>query len=438
MKIPPRILVPVVGALSVTAALLGFLWWQLNLSAAKLEQASMNAANNTTATALATVQIPAVDDSVDRGDEALLHLRQGDLLALQGDWAGAQTEFEKGVTAGGGLPALRKLAEAQLQRRDIAGVQSTIEKLKAAGARSEDLVLLQSLVLLRTGDVVKAGNLLTNAPESPHKHYGLALYHLIQGHHTQVQDELKIVQAGWDPTLRAYAHAIQSAYDEFALFPESQEIHLQTLLAKALAEVRECDLALPLLHGVTEKQDDYRDAWVLQGFCELTTERYPQALSSLEHAYGLDPEKPETQYFLGRTYRALGDHKNALTFLQYALQNGLQPQDDVRRLIAAEALESGNSKLAVEQYRALSDVPDAKFDTNAKLVTALISIGEHQEAYDRAKKVTTRWADNAQSWDLLGAAAASLEKKDEAKTAYQKALQINPADAAAKEGLKKL
>jgi len=59
--------------------------------------------------------------------------------------------------------------------------------------------------------------------------------------------------------------------------PRVREIHLLTLVSRALAQVQECELALPLLSQVTGIQDDYRDAWIVQGFCELSSERGPRS-----------------------------------------------------------------------------------------------------------------------------------------------------------------
>ncbi|KKW37071.1 MAG: hypothetical protein UY85_C0064G0005, partial [Candidatus Peribacteria bacterium GW2011_GWB1_54_5] len=194
----------------------------------------------------------AVSAAVDPRDQALFHLRQGDLLALRGQWAEAQEEYEKAVDANGGLPALRKLAQAQLQRRDMNGVHSTLRQLKKAGAKTEDLLLLESIVALRTGELLETRRLLQNAEDSPQKHYGLALLSIIEGNHEQAQIELQEVINGWEPVLRSNARTIMAAYQEFALFEESLNIHLITLLARALAQVQECELALPLLVQVTQ------------------------------------------------------------------------------------------------------------------------------------------------------------------------------------------
>src|SRR3989344_7263660 len=139
MKIPARIWIPVAAAVGVAGFLLFLLWWQLSETASRLKEE------------LKDVSIlPAVMDTFtptevapDTADVALLHFRKGDLFALLGEWSEAENEYKAAVDAGGGLSALRKLAQAQLQRRNIDGVRATIHLLKQEGARAEDLLLIE-------------------------------------------------------------------------------------------------------------------------------------------------------------------------------------------------------------------------------------------------------------------------------------------------------
>jgi tetratricopeptide (TPR) repeat protein len=381
---------------------------------------------------------PTPDAPVATDDESLLRLRQGDMYSMRGDWKSAEDAYQQSVDAGGGLTALRKLAQAQLQRRDIRGAQTTLDQLQRSGAKKEDVLLLESIIDLRSGELEKARTLLTAADDSPQKHYGLALIAIITSDNDTAKKELTLVENGWEPTLRSFAKTLMGAYDEYALFPESPQIHLLTLLGHALADVQECELALPLLSQVTRQQDDYRDAWIQQGFCELTTERTTEALASLERAYQLDPEKPEVQYFLGRAYSAQGDHGNALTFLQYALQNGFEPESEVRRLIAEEALQTGNIALALDQEDALTKLPDATVNTYSDYVTAAITSKKTQEAEVKAQEAVQKWPSEPLAYDLLGWSQTVSGDKVAARISLDKALSLNPNLQSAKDHLKAL
>lgn len=411
---------------------MAFLWWQLTQSTL------LNAYTTEKAPTLGVSPIVFTDEPELTGDVSLLHVRQGDIFALRGQWKEAQEEYQKAVDADGGLTALRKLAQAQLQRRDMRAVQSTLKAMKQEGARAEDILLLETIIDLRTGELVKARSVLEAADDSPQKHYGLALLAMIQGNHEAAATELDAVINGWDPVLRSYARTLASAYEEFALFPEGSQLHLTTLLSRALAQVQECELALPLLVQVTGVQGDYRDAWIVQGYCELISERSQQAVASLEHAYSLDPQKPEIQYFLARAYADVGQYQNAITFFEYALTNGFVPENEVRRLIAQNALELGNAGLALDQYEALTTTEDATLEIYEGYVSAAAALGRPEEALTKAVEATEKWPEDARAFALLGNTALQIGNNDEAKAAFEQALKLNPELLSAQEKLKQL
>ena len=433
VSLPSRFLVPIICAVLCAGGIVAFLWWQLTTSTVALK-AQLPSASLVTSPEFSPL-LPVQENSE---DSSLLHLRQGDLLALQGEWGKAQSEYEIAVQENGGLIALRKLAQAELQRRDIKGAKVTLEQMKRSGARDEDILLFEGIILLRTGEMVRARELLENATESPQKHYGLTLLSIMEGNHEQVKQELTFVIQGWEPVLRSYARTLQAAYDEFALFPESPNIHLITLIARSLAQVQECELALPLLVQVTQEQDDYRDAWIVEGYCELSTERYEQSLHSFERAYALDPEKPEIQYFLGKSYAALGNHQTALTFLQYALKNGFVPETTIRQLIAQEALQTGNPVLTLEQYDALTKLPDAAIATFNDFITIALEMSQKEEAYLKATQALKQWPSDPEAFALLGWAALETGRTDEARSALEQALSLDPNLESAREKLDQL
>lgn len=435
MKFPARVLIPLLAALLLAGGILSYAWWQLSTTQERLRERVRTLSEEEDAALRGGTGAVLREDPVDAGDVVLIHLRQGDLLALQGNWAGAEKQYQASVDAGGGIPALRKLVQAQMQRREIVQVKQTIRELRRLGARSEDLLFLEVIVALRTGELTQAQQALAAAQDSPQKHYGAALLAVIQGKHDEAKKELTAVINGWDPALRAYARTLQSAYDEYALFPESREIHRTTLLARALAQVQECELALPLLSGVVKQEDDYRDAWTVQGYCELTTERTPEALSSFEKAYAIDPEKPEIQYFLGRTYMVLQQWKNASTFLQYALRNGFEPKKELRRRLAEAAEQAQDLPLALDQYRALVAEPDADLATLEKTVTLAITTDKKEDAYQFAQAAVKKWPDSGKAHELLGWSAAETGRMDEAKAELQKALTLDPSLTSARERL---
>ncbi|MBT7930022.1 tetratricopeptide repeat protein, partial [Candidatus Peregrinibacteria bacterium] len=280
--------------------------------------------------------------------------------------------------------------------------------------------------------------LLENADDSPQKEYGLSLLSIIEGNHTAAREHLDNVINGWEPVLRTYARTLVAAYQEFELFSESQNIHLVTLLSRALAQVQECELALPLLIQVTQTKGDYRDAWIVQGYCELSTERPEQALASLEQAYNIDPQKPEVQYFLGRAYEETGDLANANTFFRYALANGFRPESEIRRSIAKIEYSIGNVSEALQQYEVLTSLPDASLESFHGYITTSVEAGKTEEAFYMAQKAVEKYPDDPSAYELLGWAAMEADKIEEAREALETALEMSPFLEGAKDKLKQL
>lgn len=427
-----RILAPIAVAGLIVAGILWLLLQELQQDTTALRQGLIHTQDS------GSVLIPgATPELVDSGDKMLIALRQGDLYALQGDWANALSAYQQAVQLDGGIPALRKLATAQLQRRDLEGAKQTIAFLRDAGARGEDLLLLETLVRLRSNDTAGAETLLNSSADSPQKQYGIALLAIVRQDHEAARAALQQVATGYEPALRNYARTLQGAYDEFNLFPESRVIHLLTLLSRALAQVQECELALPLLNQVLLEENEYRDAWTVQGYCQLVTERTPEAMASFEKAYTLDPEKPEIQYFLGRTYEASKDYDNAVTYLQYALENGFQPKREVQLRLAEVAEKKGDIDLAYEQLRQLIATDD-NADTYHKFITLALKNQHDSDAFAAATKGIEKWPEDPVFWLQKGQALAVSNRTEEAREAFNKALTIDPTLDATREELKKL
>lgn len=427
MRLTARLWVPFVLALALVAIIGGIFLWQINSSIALIEQTTATI-KNTGRSILKPLNFPRTGDITDEA-EALSMLRQGEVLLAQGMLSQAQDKLAKSVELGGGAPALRKLVQVQLQRRHYDEARSTLSALKKESDDEEDLFLLESLLELRSGNTERARNMFQDHASEPSGQYGLALIHIKQKENDAAKTLLTTVAQSNDPTLRTYARTILNAFDEFALFPEGQPMHLTTLLGRALAQVNECEIALPLLSEVVLATDGYRDAWIVKGFCEFSTERFSEALISLERSYNLDPEKPEIQYFLARTYYGLGDPQNAVTFLQYAIVNGFQPEREARDLLATYAKELGNTDLALDQYRALTEKENSDISSFEKFILLAITIPSRAEdGYQLAQVARSKWPDDASTLALLAESEIATGRIAEAQAHIDEALNIDPTN----------
>ncbi len=438
MNVPARYWLPAILAILLTIILGAVFLWQIRTSVALVEGTLTLREKGQAFLQSLTVPV-APRNTLEEDTQALRLLRQGEMLAAQGDAAKAQEALEESVSLGGGVPALRTLAQVEMQRRDFSAAGRTIGRLEREGANAGDVVLLRGLLELRSGNVQRARSIFTDVAATAQGSYGLGLAAIAVGEHETARQHLQSAAQGADPLIRSSARILLSAYDEFALFEDGRDIHLTTLLARALAQVGECETALPLLTHVITSTNDYRDAWIVRGYCELISERFTDALTSLEQAYNIDPEKPETQYFLARAHFMLGDPQNAVTFLQYAVVNGFEPQKEARLLLARYALELGDTTLALDQYLALTESPGADVSAFRRYVElALAMNGREEDAYAVALTAESRWPDDPEALTLLAMTEARTGRMAEAERHLEEALRISPTYGPAREELQRL
>lgn len=432
-----RVKLPAVLAIVVIIVIGCFFYWQLTQSIGAIEGA-FQALRNPGPRSLRSMNA-APDVALAAESQALLLLRQGELLELKGEWSEAQKKFAESVEAGGGVSALRRLAQIQMQRRDFGGAAPSVAALSRQTGDTAEIVLLQGLLELRSGRLNEAKRVFSRKSETPDSAYGLALVAIAEGDHEDAKILLARAGEASDPTLRSAANALLGAYSEFALFVDGRDEHLATLLSRALAQVSECETALPLLKRVTTLSDEYRDAWVVKGYCEFTSERWSEALASLERAYAIDPEKPEIQYFLARTYHAIGDPKNAVTFLKYAVLNGFTPEVEARELLADYALAFGDSALALEQYQKLTDLPSGRVSAFDEYITLAVETSTRlSDANLAAKRALKKWPDDPTVLSLAALAAHANGHQQDAEQYLRSALAIDPKNAKALELTQKM
>lgn len=430
MKLNPRVTVPIALAITIALCIGGVLLWHIKRTVLSIESA-FNAQH------VGSTRVARSDASGNASDalaqsEALTLLRQGEMFELKGIWAQAEEKYEASVDAGAGVLALRKLAMLQLQRRKYEDATETIKRMRQAGGDAQDVMFLEGILALRRGNEERASAIFQEKPEAAESQYGMGLLAIAGGDHEAAKQLFMKVSQGNNLALRTSAGTILRAYEEFALFPDGQDIHRQTLVAHALATVFECEAGLAMVADVVQIQSRYRDAWIVKGYCEFMSDRIQEALASLEQAYSLDPEKPEIQYFLARTHAALGDPQNAVTFLQYAILNGFQPERDARQLLAEYAKELGNGELALEQLKILALDPASDIDMTVQYVELALSLHDHAlDALSLSKAAILRWSEEAEVLALAARSALAAGLPDDARSFAERALKIDPKNKAA-------
>jgi len=230
-----------------------------------------------------------------------------------------------------------------------------------------------------------------------------------------------------DKELKEKVSTFLEAYKTISLNRESKDQHEEALLAKAFIDVGEFAASIPLLFDIIELQNNYRDAWIMLGYSYLQTGKTPDALDALKQAQTLDPEKPETLFFLGLTYAVEEDYDQAITYLEDAAVAGFQPEDLINQKLADLYLIKKDYDKALEAYTRTIENKVADINIFTKAVWICIEkIDKPHRAIQIAKYALNQFPEEANSFSLLGWGYVAAEEYDQAKQNLITALEINP------------
>jgi tetratricopeptide (TPR) repeat protein len=228
------------------------------------------------------------------------------------------------------------------------------------------------------------------------------------------------------------AKVVLKAYEEFARNQGGQDMHLKTILCRAYNQVEEYNMAIPVLFEILKEQKDYRDAWIILGYSYLNTEKTKDAIYAFETARKLDPQKPETLYFLGLANFAENNLQNAIALIEQAVENGFEPQIQANQKLAEIYLLNSQFSEAAEKYERIVEVNDIDVNSYVRPVWLYIDkLKNPEKAIVLAQRAVEHHPESAMSYNLLGWAYVASDDLTEGKDNLLKALEIDPSLEAA-------
>lgn len=223
------------------------------------------------------------------------------------------------------------------------------------------------------------------------------------------------------------AKTVLKAYEEFGRNQGGQDMHLKTLLCRAYNQVEEYNMAIPVLFEILKEQKDYRDAWVILGYSYLSTGKIKDAIYAFETAKKLDPQKPETLYFLGLANFAENKLENAASLIEQAIENGFEPEVQANQKLAEIYLANSEFEKAAEQYEKIINANDSDVNSYIRPVWLYIDkLKNPAKAIEIAKMAVTHHGDTAMSHNLLGWAYVANGDFKEGKESLSKSIEIDP------------
>lgn len=184
-----------------------------------------------------------------------------------------------------------------------------------------------------------------------------------------------------DANTKAIALSLLNIYHTYDSNRDADVSYLWTLFAQKLGELGEYEISYYLAQKAIERNPDYRDAWIIKGYDELTLKDAESAELSLLKAYSLDPGNGHIQYLLGLTYFELNDAEKSTQFLLYSKDSEPQYELVILEKLAENAIRMEDYALAAFYYESLHALAPENINAISQLISIYI---EHLRDFQKA------------------------------------------------------
>jgi tetratricopeptide (TPR) repeat protein len=333
-------------------------------------------------------------------------VRLGDAYLKNHEPESAQAAFEKALTIDETSTILKVgLARAHINQRNIEIAKDILWEMST----QDPLVkYYTAIMLVLYKDFTGSKNLFTELVEA---------------------DELAQIPE-W---IKENSQIFLDYHETFTYFTGGEKLYLQTMLCKALTDVKEFEAAIPLLFDVINEKNNYRDAWIVLGYAYLNTDKTLDAIDAFTSAKALDENKPETLFFLGLAYFANDEIDKAVFYIEQADINGYEPKDQIDLKLGDLYLLQQEYDKSAAKYEDVIDINKTNMGVFIRVVWLNVDkLGDPQKALKYANIALEEFPEEAMSYNLVGWSLTALENYTEAKKYLAKAIEINPdLDAAA-------
>lgn len=223
------------------------------------------------------------------------------------------------------------------------------------------------------------------------------------------------------------ANKLLNAMNEFDRYQAGLHEHLKVLVARAMVQINQPQMAKDLIWNVLQTKRDYRDAWIILGYSYLQMERYKDSVDALEEAVRQDPGKPETFFYLGLAYAGVDELDKAIESLELAAKYGYEPKIHVEQKLAEFYFQAEDYNNASSLYEDVISKNPTDIEYFVRPVWVYIDkLNQPDKAVSLAEKSIVYHPDNAMSYNLLGWAQVANNDFINANKNLQKALTLNP------------
>ena len=342
------------------------------------------------------------------------------------------------------VEALAELAFIYEQKPDLKAARGVYEKLLKLNFSSQDVLLRLINISLRMGQPERALKYMQQGPDSTPFKLTVASMFMDSRHFLQAESLLKQIVAQGDAPHDVYLLLAELAYDQrrdldmafswLDKIPASSKAAVRGVLLRIqlLAEAGRDAEALDAVRKATSANPDSSELVEVEVRLLARQKQMKQALDVAQNAIKRWPNNAEMFFLLGSLQDETGDKKAAFKTMEKLLAlhpDNYQALNYVGYTLAEEDRDLDRALTLL--MRANDLAPNQSYIVDS-LAWAYFKAGKLDDALKEIRRaVTLDEHTDASIWEHYGDIAARAGLKDEARTAYQKAMELKPDNAEA-------
>jgi tetratricopeptide (TPR) repeat protein len=358
-------------------------------------------------------------------------IKEGDQLHNNGYHSDAIKTYQKALTTNPtSIDALYRIGLTYLEDNKPTEARRYFEQIKES-TENVQIDILIGRTYINERKIPEALSYFKKLdPTNAEVRYYIAILKILHKNHEEALAELKTLASAegtFNEKIKEKVQIFVNAYHEFTLFEEGKTQHMQAVLAKAFIDAEEFEASIPLLYDIIKMQNNYRDAWVMLGYSYLQTGKVEDAVDALLQAKTLDPQKPQTLFFIGITYAVQEQFDEAIQYLEKSLEVGFEPKSLANQKLADLYLIKKEYEKALQSYKEIIDLNIADLNIFTKAIWVCIEkIQKPQRAIGFAEEALKQFPDQAAAYNLRGWAFVAYEDYEKAQEDLIKALELDP------------
>lgn len=331
------------------------------------------------------------------------YLKRAEILQRKRNYDQAIDELEDATKLRSGRKeAWLMLGQTRLSARQTDAAVAALETARQRDPKDPNVLRLLGLGYFRQGQGNQAEDILRQAiaadPDNQAGYYYLAL--VLLNKNIADADQLIGESLQREGAFSAGAKQLRSRLDDLQSRAGQTEgtiaveAYQKILRGWIYAEVGEYEVADRLAEEALLIVPDYRDAWVLQGFCEIERNDFAAAKNSLAQAAAIDPTYGQIAYLQAKAEQGLGRIEAAGALYSKALDLGYR-QHQVYLDYANLLIDQSDYSAAEKQLRAAYKIDAHDISGGVELVYLLgKKNNKAQEGLEIALALDRYWQTN--------------------------------------------